>query len=362
VVRELKVRDPSLRIGGIGGDLCRAAGMEILVHSRDLSLMGFSEVLASLRRVLAAMDTCLAWADGVKAEAALLLDFAGFNLRLARKLKARGVRVIYFISPKLWAWQEGRVAKVRKYVDRMLVIFPFEVAWYAARGVKAEYVGNPSLDELRAPPTQDEARTALQLRRETSVVALLPGSRRSEVTRLMDPLMRAAERITLQKPGTRFVIPRASTIPLEWLTPHVEGARARGIQIDVVEGRAPEVVAASDAAVVASGTATLEAALVGTPMVVVYRLGWLNAVIMRLLVKVAWASLVNILVGRELVKELLQSNATPERIADEGLRLLGPETNRAMRVELQQFRQMLGDPGAPERVATIVLDEIRGVC
>ncbi|MEW5850873.1 MAG: lipid-A-disaccharide synthase [Myxococcota bacterium] len=356
VVRALKRERPDLRVAGIGSDLCRAEGMEILTDSRELSLMGFTEVLGALGRVRAAFKKCLAFVDEAKPTAALLLDFADFNLRMARELKRRGVKVIYFISPKLWAWRTGRVKLIRERVDRMLVIFPFEVDFYRSHGVTVEYVGNPSLDQLWQPPTREPSRQMLQLPSDAPVIALLPGSRRSEIQRHMAPILDAAVMLKQERPGVRFLLPRATTVSPELLSSSLEAARARDIQVQVVEGHAPEVVAAADAAVVASGTATLEAALVGTPMVVIYRASWLSALIARTMLKIAHVSLVNILARREVVKELLQERATASEIAREVGRLLTAPASAAMRAELQSLRQSLGQPGAPERVAKVVLE------
>lgn len=360
VVAALKQQRPDLRIAGIGSDLCRAAGMEILTDSRDLSLMGFTEILGALWTVKRAFDGCLHWVDKEHAPVALLLDFADFNLRLARKLKQRGVKVIYFISPKVWAWRTGRVKKIRERVDRMLVIFPFEVEFYRAHGVNVEYVGNPSLDQLQRPPQREASRAALSLPADAPVVALLPGSRKAEVQRHMRPMLDAASDLVRQQPNVRFVMPRATTIRPELLQPTLDEARQRAVQIDLIEGRAPEVVAAADVAIIASGTATLEAALVGTPMVVIYRASWLSGLLGRLLIRIAYVSLVNILAGRELVRELLQQDMKPAVIAKEVARLLVPDAAAAMRRELKSLREGLGQPGAPARVARVVLETLDG--
>jgi lipid-A-disaccharide synthase len=360
VVRALKARRPDLTVAGIGSALCREAGMEVFVDSRDLGVMGFTEVVAALLRVRRAFNACLRWVDDHRPEAALLLDFAGFNLRLARRLHQRGVKVLYFISPKVWASREGRVKAIRAYVDKMLVIFPFEVEYFRARGVEVEYVGNPSLDQLQVPPTREKARRALGLPVEGRVVALLPGSRRAEVARHVPPMVEAAALVAADTPGVRFVVPRAATVDVAMLEPAVAAAKARGLTLDIVEGRAPEVFASADAAIVASGTATLEAALCGTPMVVIYRTSWLSALLAWAILRVAWVSLVNILAGREVVRELLQSRAKPVEIAREVVRIMGPEAARSLRAEFDALRRGLGEPGAPERVATAVLRAVDG--
>ncbi len=356
VVRHLNTLRPDLHIAGVGGDGCRAAGMDILVDNRELGLMGFTEVLGGLGRVKRAYARCLKFVDDEKVTAALLLDFADFNLRLARALKARGIKVIYFISPKVWAWRKSRVKIMKERIDRLLVIFPFEVEFFARHGITAEYVGNPTLDELASPPQKDVSRAAFHIEPQARVVALLPGSRRSEVTRHLAPLLGAARQLSREMPGVMFVLPRASTIGAALVDPAVALARAAGVDVRVVDGRAPDVVAAADTAVVASGTATLEAALVGTPLVVIYRTTWLTALIVRFVLRIRFVSPPNILMGRRLVAELLQWGCTPARIASEVRRLWEPQARDAMQKDLGALRTLLGAPGAAQRVAVAVLE------
>jgi lipid-A-disaccharide synthase len=294
------------------------------------------------------MDALRDAAGERRPRAALLIDSPDFNLRLARRLRRLHVPVACFIGPSVWAWRAYRVRQIARDVARMLVILPFEASFYQERGVRATYVGNPLADSLKHVP---EGAPPLGLEPDRPVLALLPGSRRQEIRRLWDPLLRAGRALRAERPGLQLVCPVAPTIDRALL----------GFAPDVifVDGRAPEVLAAADAAVVASGTATLEAALAGTPMVVVYKMSWLSWLIGRLLVRVPFVSLVNLLAGRAIVPELLQSACTPERIARAVAPLLEGGPERTMQIQgLEAIRAQLAPPGsgsAARRAAEEVL-------
>ncbi len=348
VLRELRALRPALRAFGAGGPLMRAQGFEALVRAEDLGVMGIVELVPALPRILEAMDALRDAAGERRPRAALLIDSPDFNLRLARGLRRLHVPVACFIGPSVWAWRAYRVRQIARDVARMLVILPFEASFYQERGVRATYVGNPLADSLKHVP---EGAPPLGLEPDKPVLALLPGSRRQEIRGLWDPLLRAGRALRAERPGLQLVCPVAPTIDRALL----------GFAPDVifVDGRAPEVLAAADAAVVASGTATLEAALAGTPMVVVYKMSWLSWLIGRLLVRVPFVSLVNLLAGRAIVPELLQSACTPERIARAVAPLLEGGPERTMQIQgLEAIRAQLAPPGsgsAARRAAEEVL-------
>ena len=348
VLRELRALRPGLRAFGAGGPLMRTEGFEALVRAEDLSVMGVAEVLPALPRILEAMDALRDAARDRRPRAALLIDSPDFNLRLAKQLKALRIPVAYFIGPSVWAWRTYRVRQIARDVARMLVILPFEQEFYARHGVPATYVGNPLADQL--PPPRAQSRAALRLDPARPVLALLPGSRLQEIRRLWPRMLAAARDLRARKPDLQLVVPVAPTLDRALL--HAE-------DVIFVEGRAPEVLAAADAAIVTSGTATLEAGLAGTPLVVVYRTSWLSWLIGRLLVRVRFISLVNLLAGRALVPELLQSECTKERIAAAAAPLLEDSPERAAQMEgLRAIRQSLdpdGSPGAARRAAREVL-------
>ena len=352
VLRELRALRPGLRAFGAGGPLLRAEGLEALVRAEDLSLMGFAEVLPALPRIFRALRTLRRAAEERRPRAALLIDSPDFNLRLARRLRRAGVPVAYFIGPSVWAWRRYRVRQIARDVAKMLVILPFEAEFYARHGVSAVYVGNPLADSLRpllpgATTSRADLRGGLGLDRSRPVLALLPGSRRQEIRRIWPAMLRAARLLLKRTPDLQLVVPVAPTVRREWL--------ASDPAIIFVEGRAPEVLAAADAAVVASGTATLEAALAQVPTVVVYRLSWLSWLIGRLLVRVPFVSLVNLLAGRRLVPELLQGDCTGAHIAESTAPLLLP--GEARETQLQGMRDLraglspAGSRGAARRAA-----------
>jgi lipid-A-disaccharide synthase len=348
-LEELKRIRPGLRAFGVGGARLRAAGLEALAPAEDISVMGLVEVLPRIPRILGILRALARAAAERRPKAALLVDLPDFNLRLAAKLKKLGIPVVYYVSPTIWAWRQGRARKIAKVVDRMLCILPFEERFYEGTGVSARFVGHPLAER---PPPKEAARYRedLGLAASRTTVALVPGSRPSELRRMFPAMLEAAERIRAIRPDTQFVVPVAPTLSRDQLEPYL--AAHRTVDVKLVDGRTEDVVGASDAALVKSGTSTLETALMLRPMVVVYKLSWLSYLVGRLLVRIAHFALVNILAGRGLVPELLQGEASPERMAAEIERLLGDGAAREAQLRgLSDVRASLGEPGAARRVA-----------
>jgi lipid-A-disaccharide synthase len=354
VLAEIRRRRPDLRAFGMGGSRLQAAGLERLFDAREISVMGIAEVLPRLPRIWRVFRALVRAARERRPAAALLVDVPDFNLRLARKLRGLGVPVVFYVSPTVWAWRRGRVRQIARDVDRMLCILPFEVEFYREHGVRARYVGNPVVEQVPQPDTPEAFRRALGLDASRPTLALLPGSRPSELQRLLPPMVESAALLAKERPELQLVVPVAPGLdraPLE------QAFAARGLRPTLVEGRAAEVVGASDVVVVASGTATLETALMLRPMVVVYRMSALSWVVGKLLVKVAFVSLVNLLSGRRLVPELLQSQLRPEAVAEEVRRLWVPGSARDAQLEgLRALRSRLGDGPTASRVADEVLE------
>lgn len=335
---------PPLTIRAWGGDRMAAAGAEVVKHYRDLAFMGFTQVVMNLRTILRNIETCKKDIEAFRPDALILIDYPGFNLRIAEWAHAKGIPVHYYISPQVWAWKKGRVHTIKKVVDRMYVILPFEKPWYANYGMDVDFVGHPLLDAI-----EQEGRsplTALPGDDGRPVVALLPGSRRQEIARML-PLMVAISR---RFPQYRFVLAAAPAVPDE--------VYARGIgdaPITVVKDRTYDVLRSARAALVTSGTATLETALFGVPEVVCYSGSALNVWIAKRLVDIQFISLVNLIMDREVVRELIQSDLTVENLSAELERLLQEGAYRTrMQGDLHELQQRLGGPGASARVATAV--------
>ena len=354
LIRVLARRVPGARFVGMGGPRMREAGLEPLYDADEVSVMGFVEVLPKVRRILGVLDGLAAWAVENRPAAAVLIDIPDFNLRLAQRLQERGIPVAYYVAPMAWAWREGRVRTLRQRVDRLLCIYPFEEPWFRSRAVPARFVGSPLLEDpaLSRPPDRAACRDRLGFAGAGEVVALLPGSRRSEIERVLPTLLGAADRLAARRPGTTFVLPVAPNLDRAFVEGFLAGHAARPLLCD----DARLALGAADAAAVCSGTATLETALVGTPMVVVYRTSASSWALARWLVDLDHASIVNILAGREVVPELLQDACTPEAVAGQLARLLGDADARAhMAAAYAGLRAALGGPGASEVAADEVL-------
>ncbi len=355
LVSELQRRRPELRFFGMGGTKLAEAGLERLYDAREVSVMGITEVLPKIPRILRVMNGLSRAAAERRPTVAILVDIPDFNLRLARRLKARGIRVAYYISPMLWAWRPGRVRQIARDVDQMLCILPFEEHWYRDRGVAARFVGSPVLEQVPAAGPAVEFRRRLGLDPARPTLALLPGSRMSEIRRLLPDMIGAARRVQEERAGLQVIVPVAPTIDRAEILRRFEGT---GVQPTLIDGQAPEAVGASDVAVVASGTATLEAGLMGRPFVVVYRVSMLSYLIGRLLLKVAHVALVNLLAGRRLVPELLQGQMEPEKIAHEVRRLWAGPDRAEVEQGLTSLRLSLGEKGASSLAADAVLELI----
>lgn len=354
LVAALQALRPDLTFFGMGGTRLAARGVELLYDAREVSVMGITEVLPRLPRILSILQGLSTAAAERRPDCAILVDIPDFNLRLAEKLKALGVPVAYYVSPMIWAWRRGRVRTIKRLVDRMLCILPFEEDFYREAGVPARYVGSPVVEQVPPLRTPAEFRELLGLKPDAPTLALLPGSRMSEIRRILPAMVGAAKRLAAERPGLQVVVPVAPTIPREEVLSRFEGS---GVSPVLVEGRAPEVVGASDTAVVASGTAVLEAGLMQRPLVVVYRVSLITYLVGRLMLKVAFVSLVNLLAGRRVVPELLQGDMTPERIADEVRRVWVPGPPREEMVQgLAEVRGRLGEVGAAHRAAETVLE------
>ncbi len=341
---------PDVTAFGLGGPELRAAGLDALRRTEELSVMGIAEVLPRIPVILGILRQLAAAAAARRPALALLVDAPDFNLRLARRLRRAGVPVVYYVSPSVWAWRRGRLRTIARVVERMLCILPFEERFYAGSGISARYVGHPLAE--RPPPREAASyRVALGLAPARTTVALLPGSRRSEVRRMLPRMLAAAELLRGRHPDAQFVVPVASTLDVALFEPEL--ARHPGLPVMLARGGSELALGAADAALVKSGTSVLEAALMLRPMVVVYRLSWLSYLVGKALVRLTHFALVNLLAGRTVVPELLQRQASARRMA-EALEPLLSEASPARVAQLaglSEVRASLGPPGSALRVA-----------
>lgn len=361
LIRALKARAPQLEFFGVGGAAMRAAGCDIVADSRRLSVVGITEIISHLPRIYGEFRKLLRAADERKPEAAIVIDSPAFNFKVARALHARGVPVIYYVVPQLWAWRERRIERFHKWIRKALVIFPFEEQWYGDRGVDAEFVGHPLADAQ--PPTSTRAEFAAKHKLDPAKqwIALLPGSRKKEVNMNLPALAGAARRLGALPADERFgqerefILPAAPSLDLGWLAGKLAGTRIRLVD------DAPGALAHARAAVVASGTATVQAALAGTPFVIVYRVSPLTWLLGRRLLRVPYVGMPNLIAGRKIVPELIQDDFTPENVAKELRPLLedGPVGEKMVQDLAKVSEHLRAGPqrgvAAAERAAEAVL-------
>jgi lipid-A-disaccharide synthase len=352
LVQAIHRLDPEVQFLGVGGEGLERAGMKLLYSSRALSVVGITEVLPKIRSILKAFKILKQSLDRERPDLVILIDFPDFNLRLAKAAHRRNIPVLYYISPQVWAWRSGRVKQISRWVKKMIVFFPFEVPIYREAGVDVEWVGHPLVDIARPTLSRGEAFRRFGLDPGRQTIALLPGSRAGEITRLLPILLDSAHRLQKEIKTVQFVIPLAPGIPKAMITPFLEKIP---VPFTLIEGQTYDVMNISELLITASGTATLEGAVVGTPMVIIYRVSMLSYWIGRALIHVDHIGLVNLVAGRRIVPELIQEEANPRRIAEEALQILkDPARSQEMRRAMAEVRQHLGQPGATERAGRIV--------
>jgi lipid-A-disaccharide synthase len=356
LARELHVLAPEVQLRGVGGASMRAAGVELLLDSSSLAVVGIVEVLASYRKIKAVLEQIKQAIHDDPPDLLILIDYQEFNQRLAAYAKSIGIKVLFYIGPQVWAWRPKRVYKMAKLVDHMAVIFPFEVSLYKEAGVPVTFTGHPLVDEVIHDKNREQALASLMqidpaIKPESSI-ALMPGSRQVEIKRLLPILLESARLLHQHKPGLQFILPLANSISRETLAPYQ--AQLDALSVHVVENATYDVIQACDCVIVASGTATLEIGLLGTPLVIIHKIAAFSYFILKRLVKLKHIGLVNIVPGKEIVKEFIQHDAQPEKIVGEVLRILDDEGyNKAMRSELDKLRELLGKTGGSKNVAKL---------
>ncbi|MEI6971940.1 MAG: lipid-A-disaccharide synthase [bacterium] len=356
LVRALRQREPDLTCFGIGGDQLREAGMEIVRDARDMAGVGFAEILPRLPFFVRTFNSILELARERKPDAVVLVDYPGFNLRLAARAHKMGIKVIYYICPQVWAWHRSRIPKMARIIDRLLVIFPFEKEVFSGTNLKVDYVGHPLIDETREALARPEP--ALPWGGQPRI-AVLPGSRQQVIERMLPVFMDAAAILLNRHPKAGFMVPA----PSREIATVVEGMLSRhktgGQRWTVVTGQARQIVRTATAAMVSAGTATLETGLMGCPMVIAYKMAPLSFFFAKRLVKVDHAGMVNIVAGKTLCPEFIQDAATPDAIANAVDQLLSSGTERARMISgLKEVAAKLGDGGSHARAAEMILTEL----
>ena len=360
LVRAIRESEPEadFQFFGAAGPKMRTEGVESVVESDGLSIVGLAEIVAALPVFLKAFKTLKRTAVERRPDVVILIDFPEFNLKFARALKRTGFRVVYYISPQVWAWRKYRLSSIKKNVDLMLTILPFEKDWYAKNGVEnVKYVGSPLAREVHPSVGKDEFCSKHELDPNKPVVALLPGSRHKEIVRILPVMLAAASEISKQNQDIQFLIATASGRN----NLDVKKAIDNGIELSlpnilrVVEAETYDALNVSDAAAVTSGTATLEAGIIGTPMAIVYKTSALNYKLFEPMIDVPHYGLINLIAGKRVAREFIQAEFTPRSLSEELQRLLEPEVNAAMRSELKIAADKLGHGGASKRAAEAIL-------
>lgn len=355
LVAALRRREPDVEVFGLGGDRLKAAGGELVADFHGLSVTGLTEALAVLPRSFRTLRLLTETARTRRPHALVVIDYPDFNFRLMRAIKRLGVPVIYYVSPQLWAWRAGRMKTMRRLVDRVLPIFPFEAALYREAGVDVRFVGHPLVDMVAPEQTREQLLRRLNLDPAKPVMALLPGSRPNELKRLAPVMAAAAPRIAAAVPGVQFLVARAPNLSDRLF----ESFGIPGVTLRIVEGRTDDVLNAAETVVTASGTATVQTALHGKPMVVLYQLSPLTYRLGRRMARVDMYAMVNLIAGQRVVQELIQDDCTAEAVAAEAVRIATDTEYRGRMIEqLADVCRRLGGSGASERAAEAVLDVV----
>ena len=352
VTAALKRIDSTTEVFGMGGDELRAAGGEVLFDIKEHGVMGFVEVIKKLPDLFKLRSDFARVMDERKPDCLVVVDYPGFNMKLAKVAHDKGIPVVSYIAPSAWAWNKGRAKNVAKIVDKVACIFPFEYDVYKEAGAPVEFVGHPLLDIVHPAMERAEAEAWVGKEPDRPLVLLMPGSRLMEIEKMLPILLEGAKLLKKQMPQVQFAMPRAGTIPMELLQSKI---KASGLEIKITEGHNYDLFSVADLALATSGTVTLEAALCGLPSVIVYRTSALNAFIARRVINIPNIGLPNIVAGRQILPELLQEDFTSAKVANTAMELLAPERRVQLEANLAFMKARLGEPGAVNRVAQLIL-------
>jgi lipid-A-disaccharide synthase len=355
LVREMLKIDPSLNFYGMGGNKMQEAGVKLIVNAAKTAVVGLTEVISKLGTLFRTIRQMRKSLDKMKPELVILIDYPDFNLNfVAPAAKKRNIKTFYYISPQVWAWRKSRIHKIKRLVNKMAVILPFEVDTYAAKGFAVDYVGHPLLDLVKPAYAKQESQKIFNLDVSKTTIGLLPGSRNSEVVKLLPEMLRAAEILAQKIQTVQFVLPLADTLEKKTVDDIVSRFT---VKVKVISGQTYDVVSCCDLAIVASGTATLETALLNVPMVIIYKIAPFSYFVGKLIVDVQNIGLANIIAGKTVVPELIQEDANGNRIASEAMAILSDEERKQEIIkELSAIRSKLGDPGAARKTARLAYD------
>ncbi len=358
LAREITKADPTVRLFGVGSRNMRSAGVTLLADASEISVVGISEVVSHVGVIYGVYAGLKRFLREERPDLLVLIDFPDFNIMLGKAARKLGIPVVYYISPQVWVWRKGRIRTIAEMVKAMIVVLPFEESLYRQAGVDVRYVGHPLTDVVASSLTPLQARQELGLAVGRRTLALLPGSRRTEVANLLPGMLAAARLLSSRVPDLQLVLPVAPTLDRTFVSKFLDQS---GMQVTVTDGRVYDVLRASDAALVASGTATLETGLMQVPMVIVYRISAVTYYVLSKLVRgVKHVGLVNIVAGEGVVPELIQDRATPENMADAlAPMLLDPARHAVIREGLGRVRTLLGEGGASARAAGVILEMLR---
>ena len=353
LVKALFEKDPNLEIFGVGGDNMKSAGMELFYHVDQMAIIGFIEVVKHFRFIKNVFYHLLAVLKKRKPDIVVLIDYPGFNLRFAKKAKKHGAKIFYFIAPQVWAWGQGRAPKMAKYIDKMGVIFDFEVPFFSKFGLDTEFVGHPLVEKLKTVKTRQEFFNDETLDMEKPLLGLFPGSRKQEIEKLLPAMLQTAQTIKSKHPNIQVAVSKAPTISLQHLNQFLNTFP----DVKIISGETYDLMKYSSAAIVTSGTATLEMACWHTPYIIIYRVSTLSYLIGKKVIKIKNIGLANVVAGKELVKEFIQHDAVPEKMAPEVEKLLFDAKYREDLVSsLKTINQKLGSAGAIKRTSEIIIN------
>lgn len=356
VLSHLRQLVPDLVAEGIGGPLMEKQGFKSLHSIDELAVIGFVEVLANLRRIYGIFGDVKEYLRAQRPDLVILIDYPGFNVRVAQAAKELGLRVLYYILPQVWAWNPGRTQNIASTIDEAVVVFPFETEIWRKVGASCHWFGHPLVGIVESRMPIEQFREELTIG-EGPVISILPGSRHQEIRYILPALLDTAERILAAKPNARFLLPQAPTIDEALIRPHLKG---RTLPLTLLRGQTYDAVKHSDLALVASGTATLETALLGTPMIIVYQTNFVTSVLSKFLIQAPHIGLPNVVAGEKIVPEFIRWHFQPDQVAKEALSILNdPVRQKTMREKLKTVKGKLGEPGASRRVAEHLLEVIK---